>query len=303
MILMFRPLVPALALAVTGLLLTGCGGIGTTSDKPQVVASFYPLQYVADRIVGDHADVTNLTHPGAEPHDLELTVRQTAMLSAATVGIYEHGLQPAVDQAMRIDSPRHTFDITSVVSLQPPAGDSSEETADDMDPHFWQDPLLMARVAREFTAIMSEADPAHTAAYRRNDARLQGDLSTLDHDYRVGLRHCRTRTVVVSHDAFEYLGRRYQLRIEPIAGLTPDSEPSARHLAELSALIRSDGITTVFAERLASPKLADALANDLGIRAAVLDPIEGLTSADSNDDYLSLMRDNLAALQKANHCR
>ena len=68
---------------------------------------------------------------------------------------------------------------------------------------------------------------------------------------------------------------------EPIAGLSPDAEPSARHLAELSDLIRSEKITTVFTERLASPKLAETLASDLGIRTAVLDPIEGLTKSSS----------------------
>ena len=83
---------------------------------------------------------------------------------------------------------------------------------------------------------------------------------------------------MVSHDAFEYLGRRYGLDVEPIAGLSPDAEPSARHLAALSDLAREKGVTTVFSERLASPKLAETLAEDAGIRTAVLDPIEGLTS-------------------------
>ncbi len=85
---------------------------------------------------------------------------------------------------------------------------------------------------------------------------------------------------MVSHDAFEYLGARYDLDMHPIAGLSPDAEPSARHLAELADLIRTDKITTVFSERLASPKLADTLASDLGITTEVLDPIEGLASGE-----------------------
>ena len=107
---------------------------------------------------------------------------------------------------------------------------------------------------------------------------------------------------MVSHDAFEYLGARYDLDMHPIAGLSPDAEPSARHLAELADLIRTDKITTVFSERLASPKLADTLAGDLGITTAVLDPIEGLTSSNDDDDYLSLMRENLEALREAGGC-
>ena len=107
---------------------------------------------------------------------------------------------------------------------------------------------------------------------------------------------------MVSHDAFGYLGDRYDLDVHAIAGLSPDAEPSARRLGELGDLIRDDDITTVFTERLASPKLADTLASDLDVETAVLDPIEGLTDEGGDDDYLGLMRENLAALQKAGGC-
>jgi zinc transport system substrate-binding protein len=107
---------------------------------------------------------------------------------------------------------------------------------------------------------------------------------------------------VVSHDAFGYLGARYGLNLHPINGLSPDAEPSPAHLAELADLIESEGVTTVFSETLASPELADSLAGDLGLETAVLDPIEGLTEETEDEDYLSLMRANLAALRTANDC-
>jgi zinc transport system substrate-binding protein len=116
------------------------------------------------------------------------------------------------------------------------------------------------------------------------------------------MANCETRTVVVSHDAFEYYGRRYGLNIKPIAGLSPDAAPSAAHIIELQRLIRTEHITTVFSETLASPQMANGLAKDLGIRAEVLDPIEGLSSTTANQDYFSLMRRNLAALRAANSC-
>lgn len=295
------------AVVILVLALIGTGGCASTSGdgRPQVIAAFYPLQFVADRIVGDHADVTDLTNPGVEPHDLELTVRQTARLSAADVVIYEKGLAPAVDAAVANDGPKHALDTTTVVPLQPPvAGEEAAngESMDEGDPHFWQDPTLLAKVAKAVTETMAAADPAHAKAYRRNDVRLQSDLAALDAAYRKGLAHCTVRTLVVSHDAFEYLGRRYGLKVVPIAGLSPDAEPSAKHLAQVSDLIKEDHITTVFSERLASPKLADTLASDLHIRTAVLDPIEGLTSTDPHANYLTLMRQNLAQIQKAGEC-
>ncbi len=289
-----RLLAPALA-AVVALPLVACSA-AEPSGKPEVVASFYPLQFVAHRIVGDHAEVKDLTAPGVEPHDLELSPRQTASLSSAAVVFYEAGLQPAVDHAVANQTPEHVVDAAEVVRLH------SAEDGRGTDPHFWLDPTLLGQAADAFTAAISAADAAHAADYRSANDQLQSDLSALDAEYRAGLKDCRSRTLVVSHDAFGYLGRRYDLDVHPIAGLSPDAEPSARRLSELAALVRDDGVTTVFSERLASPKLADTLASDLGVRTAVLDPIEGLTSADAGDDYLSLMRANLAAVRKAGGC-
>jgi zinc transport system substrate-binding protein len=288
MVLM-RRLLPVLALALP--LLAGCGGPGSAADgRTTVVTSFYPLQYVAQRIAGDHADVVNLTQPGKEPHDLEMTVRQTAALVDADVVVYERGFQANVDEAVDQSSLDHVVDVTGPARV---TGD---------DPHFWLDPTRLDAAAAAVEKQLARADPAHAADYRRNLAALHRDLTGLDHAFAQGLASCRVHTIVVSHDAFGYLGRRYGLDVVGINGLSPDAEPSPDHLRALQDLIRKDGITTVFSEELASPKFADSLAGDLGIRAEVLDPIEGLSDQTAGQDYLSLMRANLAALQKANQC-
>jgi zinc transport system substrate-binding protein len=287
----------ALALALAAGAISGCAS-AEGSGKPEVVASFYPLQYVAERVVGDHAEVTNLTAPGVEPHDVELSPRQTAEVSSASVVFHEKGLQPAVDQVISNDRPEHVVDAADAVDLRRSGEDGDEGT----DPHFWLDPTLLGQAADAFTRTMVQADPDHAADFRANNTRLQSDLEQLDKDFRTGLADCTTRAVVVSHEAFAYLGDRYDLDVHAIAGLSPDAEPSARRLGELADLIRSDDITTVFTERLASPKLADTLASDLGIETAVLDPIEGPSDKGADVDYLRLMRENLAALQKAGGC-
>jgi zinc transport system substrate-binding protein len=279
-----------LALALALPLLAGCGGPGSADGRTTVVTSFYPLQYVAQRIVGRHADVVNLTQPGKEPHDLEMTVRQTAELVDADVVAYERGFQANVDEAVDQSSLDHVVDVTG------PAGVVGD------DPHFWLDPTRLAAAATAVEKQLAQADPAHAAAYRRNLVSLHHDLTALDRAFERGLASCRVHTMVVSHDAFGYLGRRYGLRVVGINGLSPDAEPSPAHLRELQDLIRRDGITTVFSEELASPKFADSLAADLGIRAEVLDPIEGLGDRTADQDYLSLMRANLAALRKADQC-
>jgi zinc transport system substrate-binding protein len=286
-----RVLVLATALAVSATVLAGCGGnTDAAGSGLRVVTSFYPLQYVAQRVAGNRAEVSNLTHPGQEPHDIELTVKQTAELTDADVVVYEKGFQAAVDQAVEQSDAQHVVDAAGSADL---SGD---------DPHFWQDPTRLSAVAASVEKELADVDPEHAAGYRRNLTRLQSDLSTLDRAYQQGLSSCRISTVVVSHDAFSYLGRRYGLTVVGINGLSPDAEPSPAHIRTLHDLIEKDGITTVFSEQLASRRFADSLAGDLGIRAAVLDPIEGLSDATAEQDYLSLMRANLRTLQKADQC-
>ena len=282
-------LVLAGVLAAFAPVLAACGGTSEAGSGVGVVTSFYPLQYVAERVAGGHATVVNLTRPGQEPHDLELSFRQTAAVADADVVLYERGFQAAVDDVVDQSSPEHVVDAAEPADL---SGD---------DPHFWLDPVRLSKVAAAFERRLGEADPDHAASYARNLKGLQADLAHLDTAYERGLAHCEIETIVVSHDAFGYLGR-YGLDVVGITGLSPDAEPSPAHVRELQNLIRGDGITTVFSEQLVSPKLADSLASDLGITAAVLDPIEGLSDETADQDYVSLMRANLSALRKANRC-
>lgn len=300
-----------LGLTVAAPLLAACGGAAGSSEGVDVVASFYPLEYVAQRVAGEHADVESLAAPGAEPHDLELTLPQTAAVADADVLVLSTGFMPAVDDTVEENAGGRIVDAAEVAQLAPAEedGHAHEEHPDEqgsgepLDPHFWLDPTRLARVAAAVEEQLAEADPDHADAYAANLAVLQRDLERLDRDISAGLQDCERRTVVVSHGAFGYFGRRYDLEVHAINGLSPDAEPSPAHIRELSDLVEAEGITTVFSETLASPAMANALAGDLGLRTAVLDPVEGLGDSTADEDYLSLMRANLATLRAANGCR
>jgi len=138
------------------------------------------------------------------------------------------------------------------------------------------------------------------AAADRLVRRLQG----LDTAFRRGLATCKRRQIVTSHAAFGYLAARYGLEQVPLEGLAPEAEPSARGLAHLVDVVRSSGASTVFFETLVSPKLAQTVAREARVATAVLNPLEGLTDEEiaAGADYFSVMRSNLAALQKALGC-
>jgi zinc transport system substrate-binding protein len=294
-----------LATLVLVLPLTGCAALATDDDgRVHVTAGFYPLAWVAQRVGGSDVDVVGLTDPGVEPHDIEPTFARTVALARADLVIVEHGLQPAIDDAVAQNAEGRVLDVTDVVHLHPGdhgAEEGSEPGHGDLDPHFWLDPALLADVGDAVAADLADLDPQHATTYAENAASLRTDLQDLDDSYATGLDACQRHVIVSSHDAFGYWAK-YGIEVAPVAGLTPDAEPTPAGIARLQQLIREEGITTVFSERLASPELTDSLARDLGLRTAVLDPVEGLTSNDSTEDYLSLMRENLTALQEANAC-
>jgi zinc transport system substrate-binding protein len=289
-----------------GLLLlvtTGCAAFsddaGSSEDGVQVTAAFYPLQYVTQRVAGDLATVDNLTQPGAEPHDLELTIHDTTKIVDADLVVYERGFQPSVDTAVDENAEGDVLDAAAVVHLVPFREHGID--SDEIDPHFWQDPLMLADLGDAVATQLAKVDPDHADDYEANAADLRSDLEELDHQYADGLANCARTTIVVSHDAFGYL-QKYGLTMDAILGLSPDSEPTPADLARLQDVIRKDGVTTVFSETLVSPAAADALAEDMNVRSEVLDPIEGLSDETSGEDYLSLMQSNLAELERANGC-
>ncbi|MEU3283866.1 metal ABC transporter substrate-binding protein [Streptomyces longwoodensis] len=314
-----RRLISAAAVTATTVLgsatLTACGGdtaAAGNTDKFDVVASFYPMAFLAERIGGDHAHVTSLTQPGQEPHDLEISARQTARLQESDAVLYLKNLQPSVDDAVAQSGVRTKIDAASLTSLEKHGNEVGGHAAehDDhegseggessgLDPHIWLDPVRYAQVAEGVGAAFAKADPGHAADYRKNTADLVRQLDALNTEFKTGLAATRTKVFLTTHAAFGYLAERYGLTEEAINGLDPESEPSAARVKELEKMAKADGVTTVFYETLVSDKTAKTVAKDAGLRTDVLDPIEGITEKSRGEDYLQVMRANLTALKTA----
>jgi len=299
--------------AVGALVLSACGGTSSAAGKDggqlNVVASFYPMEFLARQIGGEHVKVTDLTAPGVEPHDLELTAKQVAAVQRADTVIYLKGLQPTVDKAVAQTHPKHVVDATAASPLVDHHLDEGTTEADGHDgehdhsgatgdPHIWLDPTRYAAVAKSVGAELAQADPANAADYQRNTDTVVAELATLDQEFRDGLQNVKTKTFITSHAAFGYLADHYGLNQVAINGVDPEAEPTPSRLAAIQRAAKDNGATTVFFEALVSPKLANTVAADLGLKTAVLDPLEGVKEPDKND-YFSVMRQNLDNLKAA----
>ncbi|MFD3522451.1 metal ABC transporter substrate-binding protein [Streptomyces sp. NPDC058653] len=300
----------------------GAGGAAEKSgDKLAVVASFYPMQYLAEEIGGSHVDVSTLTKPGVEPHELELGTRQAAQLGEADYILYLKGIQPAVDEAITAAGVPNTVDAASLTTLEKHGSEVGHDHGDEhgeehggeehaeedhahegeagTDPHIWLDPVKYAEVAKGVGASLERADPDNAAAYRKNTTDLVERLTTLDSAFAQGLAGTSTKTFITTHSAFGYLAERYGLTQESIAGLSPESDPSPARIKELRSIAAREKVGTVFFETLVSDKTAKTVAADSGLKTDVLDPVEGITEKSKGADYVEVMKSNLAALEKA----
>ncbi|MFE9633029.1 metal ABC transporter substrate-binding protein [Streptomyces sp. NPDC006463] len=315
-----RRLIPSAALAgavaLAATALTACSGASATGSKDgklHVTASFYPMQFLAAQIGKEHVKVDTLTKPGVEPHDLEITPKQTGQLGEADVILYLKSLQPAVDKAVAQSGVKNVVDAATLTELEVHAasghdhdhegeaghGDSHGHGEAGADPHIWLDPAKYAEVAKGVGAALEKADPGHAADYKKNTDELVGKLTGLDTEFKDGLTNTATRTFITTHSAFGYLAERYGLDQEGISGVDPEAEPSPARVKEIQEIAKKDNVTTVFFETLASDKTAKTLAKDTGLTTDVLDPLEGITDKSQGADYFEVMRSNLKNLQKA----
>jgi zinc transport system substrate-binding protein len=280
----------AVGILVAVAALAGCGGSdsggsasGGASGSTEVVAGFYPLAWAAERVGGDRVEVTNLTPAGAEPHDLELSVQDAELVRSADLVLFlGEGFQPALEDAVG-DTEGEALDLLESVDVR------------EGDPHVWLDPMRYAAIVERLGEELGAGPAAR---------ELATDLQALEREYESGLADCERRELVTAHDAFGYLAERYDFEVIPIAGASPETEPSPRDLERVVDAVRASGATTVFVEPLLSPEIGEAVAREAGARTAVLNPLEGLTEEEleRGEDYLSVMRSNLAALRAGLGC-
>lgn len=302
---------------IVGLLLiffVAIGAIGYVWRTPKqnthpstlsVFVSFYPLADMVKNIGGQYVSVHDLLPPGGEPHDFEPSPKDFATLGKADLFIYNGAhLEPWIEKWMAgsFSMPAHRMNmVDELVKANIPLINKNGA----FDPHIWVDPVIFAREAEIVRDTLVAIDPAHTNEYQMNAESYRAKLKLLDEQFKKELAVCEKKEIIASHDAFGYLAREYGFFAVPIAGISPDEEPSPETLARIANVARQKDIKYIFFESTVSPKLSETIAREVGARTLVLNPVESLTLDDvqSGEDYVSTMLMNLNNLKQARICQ
>lgn len=315
------------SITVSAAILAGCaapGGAPASSTAPaeqklKVYTSFYTMYDFTTKIGGDKIEAVNLVPGGGEPHDWEPAPADIAALEEADVFVYNGaGLEHWVETVLPTLGNKDLIAVESSKGITLQEGhshsheegeehdedhdeDEEHEEESSMDPHVWLNPMNAKQQMETIKNALVQADATNKEYYEANYTKYAAELDTLDQDFKAMAAGLKNKDLIVTHEAFGYLCSAYGLNQVAIEGLTPDSEPNAGRIAEVIEFAKEHQVTTIFFEELVNPKVAEAIAKAVGAKTDVLSPIEALSdeSAAAGDDYISVMRKNLQAIQNA----
>jgi zinc transport system substrate-binding protein len=315
-------MIPIAKIALFAVLVASCSGTTsstsseptTTPDAITIVASFYPIEEIVRQVGGTHVNVVELTPSGQGAHDVQLTAKQLNVLSSASAVFYiSDGFQPDVEKAVAslpgsvipVDLLQSVTLLDVVAQLDGTEGETDGEVlASGKDPHVWLDPANMIAMTTAVADALSQLSPEFSAQFNAAAKLYVAELQSLGTEIDTELDTCESRVLVTSHRAFAYLAKRANLRQVAIAGVNPEEEPSAKNLEVIADFAKTNVVSTIFFETLLPADLAKTLADKVGATADLLDPIEGISSADiaAGASYVSIQRDNLSRIVKGLRC-
>jgi zinc transport system substrate-binding protein len=295
---------------------TGLGGAALASAataKVKVSASILPLGDFCRNIGGEQVEVQVLVPPGASPHVFEPSPTVVAQALDSRVLVYVGaGLDPWVARLVRIHGPKDFVVVEAVqgipliteVAPQPASeGDKAghshpaHQVHQEGNPHVWLDPVLAQDICRRIAQAFIQVDPQHQKEYDSNLSAYLDKLEKLHQEITKKVTTFRHRDYVTFHPAFAYFSKRYGLKEVGVIEAAPGREPSPRHLQRIITAVRNTGVNAVFAEPQLSPRVAEVIAQEAGVKVLFLDPLGGRPPY--GGDYLKLMRHNVAVLAQA----
>jgi len=298
---------------ISFMVISGCSNAAQTNGekvskgtkKLQIVTTFYPMYYFTQKVAGSSANVELLIPNGAEPHDWEPTAKDMAKIQDADMFIYnsryfeswtEKVLKSIDDSDLTVVEASKGIEMMNALESEE---EHHSDHASSKDPHVWLSPVLAQQEVDTISKAIKQLDPKNKNQYEKNAEDFKSQLVNLDQLYKESVDQAKKKEFVTQHAAFGYLAKQYGLTQIPIAGLSPDVEPTLGKLKELTEVTKKKHVKVIYFEGLTSSKVAQTLANEIGAKTEVLNPLEGLTKEEQEKglDYIDVMEKNLDALK------
>lgn len=293
------------------LILSSCTQINTNtreeSSSLEIYTSIYPIQFITEQIGAQHVSVHSVFPPGVDAHTYEPTSKKVVSIARSDVFIYMGANMEGFTESAATTLASEDvlmIELSKYKSLfVKTAIDHEDHDHDhgDIDPHIWLDPLRMIELADIIKQELSELLPNKKEQLDKNYARLKVDLLTLDKKYEQMLQSKTNKKIIVSHAAYGYWEERYGIEQIPISGLSSSDEPSQKKLVQIIKEAKQHDMDYIIFEQNSSHRVAEIIQEQIDAEALTIHNLELLTEDDikNNKDYLSLMEDNLAVLNKA----
>lgn len=296
----------------TTIMISGCSNEKNTANREKITinSSIYPLEYLAKEIGGSNVEVKNIVPVGMESHDFEPSIKDIAKIKEGELFLFiGSGFEDWTGKLISENKGLNSLEASKSVNLIPitDAGHSEEEGSDhkdedhtDKDPHIWLSPINMIEIGNSVKNELVNLDQENKEKYEENFKNLKNNLEELDKKYRDALKNKTSDTILVSHSAFAYLANEYSFNQLPVSGVSPDSEPTPKTMSKIVDIAKEKKLKYIYFETLVSPKSAEVIAKEAGLKTLVLNPIEGLTEKEKKNgkNYISLMEDNLINIKK-----
>lgn len=276
--------------------LTSSLGETAQADKIKVSVTFDAMQEFVKAVGGDMVEISTIIPAGTEPHDFEPKAQDLVALSAAQVFVYNgFGMETWVPDAVAAANNDALVVIEASKGATPITNTDEDEIAEhgQYDPHLWLSLKGAEIEAGNIKDGLVAADPDNADYYEANYADFAAQLESLFEEYNGKFEQTAKKSFVTGHAAFGYLCRDFGLSQNSVEDVFAEGEPSAQQLTELVDYCKQNGVTTIFAEEMASPEVSETLANEVGAKVETIYTVE---SAEDGLTYLQRMEDNLSEI-------
>ena len=294
------------AVCLTGF--SGCGTPAKESSRLKLLASFYPIAIMALNIIDGVEGVAVESMAQQQTgclHDFQMTTAdmkkaETAdafLINGAGMEGFLDKISDQLPELPVIDSSTGIPLIASGEDHHHDGGEGHDHDQEDYNPHLWVSITNCMEQVRNLSEGIIALDPEHEAEYRENTETYLEKLSALRDKMHSALDHVKNKDIITFHEAFPYFAEEFGLHIAAVINREPDSQPSAKELADTIRLVRETDVKALFVEPLYPETSADIIAAETGAQVYVLDP--AVSGEWDKNAYLTAMESNLQVLAQA----